>query len=453
MNHGFGALQQKKRGLTLSDPTVFVAHSEKQDRIIFSEAQMLVAACGLQYGKSMAGAMWMKIQMHTYTDPLDTFIITSPSFPILRQSTLPPFLEIMQGLGTYNKQENCFRMYGGGICYFRTGVDPHSVVGITNVRAILCDEAGLYSLYFFTQIQMRASFRKAKIRIVTTPYARNWLWKDYVKPHLKNPGSIPGFELVQATSRENPYFPEDEFELRRKTMDPRRFRMFYCAEFEQMVGLVYDCFSFDENICKPKELPPGTRIVSGIDWGTTNPFAMVVRGITPAGEHFGMGEFYKTGMTLSDMKQVMKQFMGLFKIEKFYADPSAAGYIEECRRDGIPIEAADNDIETGIQIHYELIASRRYQVFDGAMPNMLDEVETYRYQDPKDIGPNQDEKAPQPVKQNDHALDAERYVSTMTHSGFKRSVPKVPTDKGRLTPEAKQIKLLKSNASRKAEKM
>jgi hypothetical protein len=258
---------------------------------------------------------------------------------------------------------------------------------------------------------------------------------------------------MQATSRENPYFPEVEFEERKRSMDARRFRMFYCAEFEQMVGLVYDCFSQDENVCKPKILPDGTRVVAGVDWGTTNPFALVVRGITPAEEHYGIGEFYKTGMTLTDMKQVMKQYMAMHGITRFYADPSAAGYIEECRREGIPIEPAENDIDLGIQCHYELISSRRYQIFEGKMPNMMDELEMYHYSDPKDIKPDQDEKAPAPVKQNDHALDAERYVSIMTYKGFRKAKPKVPDEKRRLTPEERNLKILKSNTRLRTERM
>jgi hypothetical protein len=432
----------------LNEKRQWAPHGVKQDKIVFSEARLLVAATGLQFGKTEAGAMWMKLQMHTHTDPSDTFIICSPSFPILRQSTLPPFLEIMQGLGEYNKQENCFRMHGGGICYFRTGVDPHSVVGITNVRSILCDEAGLYSVYFWNQIVMRASFRQAPIRIVTTPYARNWLWKDYVRPHLKEPGCIPNFELVQATSQENPYFPKEEFEARKRSMDPRRFSMFYCAEFEQMIGLVYDCFHYDENMCKPRTLPESTRFVSGIDWGTTNPFALVVRGITLSQEHFGVGEFYKSGMALTDMKAIMKQYMAMYNIETFFCDPSAAGYIEECRRDGIPVVAADNDIDVGIQAHYELIKSRRYQIFDGKMPFMLDELDTYHYADPKDVKPDQDEKAPKPVKQNDHAMDAERYVTVMTYKGFEKTKPRVPHEKNKLTGPAYDLSILKNRNKR-----
>jgi PBSX family phage terminase large subunit len=432
--------------------TEFSPHSSKQDRIIFSDAKLLVAATGLQFGKSLAGAMWMKLMMHEHSDPSDSFIIASPSFPILRQSTLPPFLEIMQGLGTYNKQENSFRMHGAGICYFRTGVDPHSVVGITNVRAILCDEAGLYSLYFWNQIVMRASFKQAPIRIVTTPYSRNWLWKDYVKPHLKEPGCIPGLELVQATSRENPYFPEEEFELRKRTMDARRFNMFYCAEFEQMIGLVYDCFHYDENISKVQTLPDSTRYVAGVDFGTTVPFALVVRGITPSGHHYEINEFYKSGMVLSEMIEVCKQFQRMHGIEKFYCDPSAPGYIEEFCRAGLRAEPANNDIDVGIAAHYELIQTRRYQVFEGKCPHMLDELDSYHYADPRDVKPDQDEKAPKPVKQNDHAMDAVRYLSIMTYKGFTTAKPFVPKEKNKLTGMAYDRSIF-SNRSKKTEVM
>ena len=116
--------------------TEFEPHSPKQDRAIFSEAQVIVFAAGIQSGKTTVGAVRTKIAMHTHSDPLDNFIITAPTYKILQQATLPAFLSIMKGYGEYSKGDAIFKMHKGGTCYMRTATDPDSVVGITRVRHI-----------------------------------------------------------------------------------------------------------------------------------------------------------------------------------------------------------------------------------------------------------------------------------------------------------------------------
>ena len=157
---------------------------------------------------------------------------------------------------------------------------------------MLCDEAGLYTLYFWENIQARASFKEAPIRIVTSPYSLNWLYKDYIRPYRKDPSLVPDALVIQARSDENPYFPRKEYERKKRTMDPRRFNMMYGGQFDKAEGLVYDCFDEIEHVCEPFILPAGTVYYAGVDWGYTHPFALVVRAITPDGFHYQISETY-----------------------------------------------------------------------------------------------------------------------------------------------------------------
>jgi hypothetical protein len=161
---------------------IWTPHSAKQERAIVSVKPIVLCATGIQWGKTSVGAVKIKLAMHQYTDPSDTFIITAPTYKILQQSTLPAFLRIMDGVGHYNKALAEFRMFGGGICYLRTATDSDSIVGVTNVRAIWGDEAGLYPLYFWENMQARASFMRAQITLTTSPYSLNWIFKELIRP-------------------------------------------------------------------------------------------------------------------------------------------------------------------------------------------------------------------------------------------------------------------------------
>lgn len=426
----------------------FKPHSLKQEQIVFSDNDLTLVASGTQYGKSLSGSLWMKRQIHTHTNKTDNFLLMAPTYKIMQQSMLPYFLNVMEGLGEYKKADALFEIADGRRVYFRTEKDPDSIVGIPRVKAYWLDEAGKVALYFHENIQARAASIGAKGLYTTSPYSRNWLYRNYIKPKLE--GKLPELVLIQAASWENPYhtlYDPVKRQQMRASMDPRRFDMIFGGEWGQMVGLVYDCFDDEANQIEAFQLPGDTKYYGGIDWGYTDPFVLKVRAVTPDQRHYGVSEFYKTGMTLSDMIQVARQQMKVFQIERFYCDPSQPGYIEEFNRNGIPALGADNDIRRGIDLHYELIKTRRLKYFTGKNPYTLDEIDTYHWPEPQDLKPDQDAKEEKPVGQNDHCLDTERYLTLATYrSGFK-STPKAPRESVRQTREQRTEWLKKRKAS------
>lgn len=411
---------------------IFECHSQKQQDALFSKSKITLLLTGIQFGKTTVGAMWMRLLMAQNASKGDNFIITAPNYKIMQQSTLPAFLKIMDGLGQYHKADAMFSLRYGGKCYMRTATEPDSIVGITNVRAIWGDEAGKYSLYFWENMQARASFRNCPIFLTTTPYTTNWVYKDLLKPVKE--GKRDDCIIIQASSNENPYFPKEEFERRKYTMDPRRFAALYLGEFEKMHGLVYDCFDESVHSIDPIELPIGSKFYAGVDWGYTDPFVLNVRAVSPTGHHFLVSEFYKTGMTVYDMVLIAKQKKAIYGIKTFYCDPSQPGYIEEFNRNGLAAVPADNDIRRGVDTHYNLIKTDKYSVFNTAK-NTINEYSGYHYPEPEEIKPDADSKEQKPVGQDDHTMDAERYLSiSLVRSGqlltpkVPEATPKVPRD-------------------------
>lgn len=397
---------------------IFRPHSLKQDLVLFSPKRLVIAATGIQWGKSRSAAVWLKMMMHTHTNPDDNFLICSPTYPIFKQSTLPPFLSLMKDLGRYDRKDECFRMYNGGTCYFRTGKNPDSVVGITRVKGILCDEGGLYTRYYWENILGRSSFSRCPIRIVTSPYSLNWLYQDYIKPIRKDPSSHPDVELIQAASYENPHFPRAEYDEKQRTMDPRRFNMMYGGNFDKMQGLVYDCFDEDLNQCEPFSFPSSTKFYAGIDWGYTDPFVLIVHAIMENGDRYQVHETYKTGLTLPEIAGECAKIKQKWGVQIFYADPSQPGSIEYLCRNGLPTVPANNDIRYGIDMVYEQLKARTFKIFRGTSKILLDELDTYHYPDPKDLKPDQNSKETKPVGQNDHACLAGATL-VMTPSGCR----------------------------------
>lgn len=392
---------------------------------------------GIQWGKSRVGAVRLKKAMHTYTSPDDVFILGAPTYKIMNQSSLPAFLSIMRGCGEYKEGKAEFHMYGGGICYMRTGQDPDSVVGMTNVRHIWGDEAGKYSKYFGENLLGRAAFSQCPVDFTTSPYALNWIYKDIILPALR--GKRDDVELVQAASIENPFFPKEEYYAKEKTTDPRRFRMMYGGNWERMAGLVYECFSDQENMAKPFSLPPASIIVGGIDWGHTHPFVLLIHGITQDGEHYQISEFFKTGLIMDDIENLCVQKARTIGLSRIFCGPDKPENIEALNRafarEKVKCVAlpAENAVKFGIDKTIEMLRSRKLKFFEGSSPHTIDQLETYHWPEPEDLQPDQDDKEPNPVKQNDDAVDALRYLCVMTYKGVRHLPPIYPDS---ISPEA-----------------
>ncbi len=398
-----------------------------QDRAIFSTSPITAVLTGIQWGKTVVGASRMKIANHTHCDPTDNFLIVAPTYKIMQQSTLPEYLKVMKGFGTYSKADAVFKVNGGGNVFCRTGTDPDSIVGITNIRHVWADEAGLLSLYFWENIQARAAFKAAPITLTSSPYTMNWIYKQIIRPRMKDKTARPDVELVQAASWDNPYMPMAVIDQARLSMDPRRFNALFGGQWERMSGLVYDCFSEAENICEAFPLPAGTRIVAGVDWGYTHPFVITVRAITLTGNHYRIGEFYQTELTVDKKVEVAKRLKSVFGITTFYCDPARPDDIASFNAAKLGAVPAENDIRSGIDRHYELIKTRKFKIFRGTSPHTEDELELYHYPRPEDRGPDKDDKEDLPVDKENHALDADRYVTRMTYrNDGQRRKPFVP---------------------------
>jgi hypothetical protein len=393
----------------------------------------------------------MKRACHTFTDPEDNFLITSPSYPTMVQSTLPPFLKLMDGLGRLNQKDNSFKLYRGGTVWLRTETDPDSIVGITNVRHIWGDEAGKYRLYFWQNMQARADFCGCPIDLTTSPYSLNWIKKELIDPWRK--GERSDVEVIQAASWENPYHSlhdPEKLSEKRRTMDIRRFNMIYGGEWTKMEGLVYDCWDDDLNLVDPFLLPSGTKIYAGIDWGYhPDPFAMKIRAVTLDGRHYGISEIVRTRMTITDIVKEAHRQKTIHGIQTFFCDPSQPGYIEEFNRAGLSALPADNDIRRGVDLHYELIKQRKYKEFRGMCPHSADERETYHYPEPKDLKPDQDSKEMNPVDSGNHCMDSDRYLTAMT---YRREQARAPLLMGQGKPAKTRIEQLMRKPRRDAEK-
>lgn len=352
-----------------------------------------------------------------YNNEGDNFLITTPNYKIFSQSTLPAFMKQMKGFGHYDKKNEIFKLSRDRCIYLRSMVDPDSIEGVTNVRGIWGDEAGKMNLKSWTNMQGRAAFKEAQIFLTTTPYSLNWLYKDVYKPWLN--GERDDVELIQFRSVDNPHFPKEEFERQKMLLDARTFAMKYEGTFQRMAGLVYADFCEENNKIAMPDLAMrhNWHIVSGVDWGYTNQFAVVVRAIHKYQKlDIQIDERYEKYKTADDKIKICQMLKHKWDIESFHCDNNEPATIEAFNRSGlnaIPCKKYKGSLEDGILEHVQLIKSGYYKIVYELNPHTIDEYEMYHYPEDKGDEGNLSDK---PVDADNHLMTANMYCTQGTRS-------------------------------------
>jgi PBSX family phage terminase large subunit len=147
---------------------------------------------------------------------------------------------------------------------------------------------------------------------------------------------------------------------------------------------------------------PWKRTEAGLDWGFVHAFACEVLGMSGSGRLAVIDEVYEQGLTIDKIIPILDVLKHKHGIQTFWADPSEPGYILQCQRAGLPVEAAQNAVSPGIDAVSTAIA--RGMTVDPACGGLLGELPGYTWAPNKAGGFHE-----RPIEINDDACDALRY--------------------------------------------
>lgn len=242
---------------------------------------------------------------------------------------------------------------------------------------------------------------KGEVLFISTPKGFNHFY-DLFNEEAKD----TDFKSFHFSSYDNPHLPKDELDKARKELTEDRFAQEYLADFRKTQGLVYKEFSRERSLYDPATSGP-VNIVErylGIDWGYTNPTAIVEIAKDYDANYWLTGEWLKTGKTTAEVIEYVRTLPA----NSVYADPAEPDRIEECRRAGLNMREVNKDVVAGIDSVRNLLKLGKFKI-NKQCEATIQEFETYSYPDKKS-DKNENEE---PIKENDHLLDALRYVLFM----------------------------------------
>jgi phage terminase large subunit len=175
------------------------------------------------------------------------------------------------------------------------------------------------------------------------------------------------------------------------------------ADFRKTEGLVYKEFDREKHVFTDAVYETIDKSV-GVDFGYTNPSALLKVERSTENKFYVVQEWYKTGKTTPEIIEVASSMSGNY----YYPDPAEPDRIAEMRKAGLNVREVSKDIEAGISTVREMFKSGRLFIH-ASCKNLILELETYRYPEKK---PDKNEREI-PIKEMDHAVDALRYVIYM----------------------------------------
>ena len=221
------------------------------------------------------------------------------------------------------------------------------------------------------------------------------------------------FKSFHFTTYDNHHIPKDEVDKARKELTEDRFAQEYLADFRKTEGLVYKEFDrnihlFDDEDWQADEMDDKVvKVFGGVDFGFTNPVAVLTIKKDKDSWYWVTDEWYKTQQTDAQIAD----YVSTLKWNECYPDPESASGIEELKRRKVNVREVlknKDSIRNGINAVRELLKSNRLYIHKSCV-NLIWELETYAYPDKK-ADHNEEEK---PIKENDHAVDALRYALSM----------------------------------------
>jgi PBSX family phage terminase large subunit len=204
-------------------------------------------------------------------------------------------------------------------------------------------------------------------------------------------------------------------ETLKQTLTGVYYRRYYLGEWCLAEGAIFEFF--DKKLHVVRKPPRSAEFwLVGIDYGASNPFAAVLIG-------YNSGSFSRTGPMLwvekeyywnpketrqqktnAEFAQDLAAFFDGYSVRSVYIDPSAASFKVEMSRAGFHCVDAVNDVYDGIMHLTSMIREGTLVICDNCV-NLIREMEGYCW-DPKKTIKGEDE----PIKVNDHAIDALRYA-------------------------------------------
>jgi hypothetical protein len=385
-----------------------------QSRFHASRARFKLLIAGARFGKSLAGNKELLPEL--LTGPTRGWLV-APTYAL----ALPEFQYFLQDFsdlrltaagtrnGGRNRYSHAVTPWGAEV-YCLSAMLPHTLLGQEIDWLLLCEAAHLDAEVFPRYLRARLATRSGRLVVPTTPKGRNWLHELY----QRGLGADADWRSFRYATWDNPRISAAEIESARSTLPPETFDEQYGGAFTVPAGRVYPEFERALHVVEGLRAPAGSLTYRALDFGFRNPFCCLWAVLDHDDRLLVLRELHAAEVPLEHHAEAMLAVDDELRAKGLepgpaFADPSGAAERGILRAAGLHTRAARNNVRGGI----ELVRSRLLPRKDGTPGLLVDagctelirELEAYVW----------DEDGARPIKRNDHAADALRYLCQSLH--------------------------------------
>lgn len=383
------------------------------------------------------------------------YIIARQFMPELRRTTMKLFHELLPDDLLIEKKDaaaqTTIKSVNGTATFYFVGLDEPGKLDSLNLSGIGIDEASQTTEEAFLKLKGRLRNKKGlrKTLLVGNPKGHDYVYKYFIDKRVFKPIVHPvskrviseeeqkaQYKLILAPSTENRHLDQNYLQEMLATYSPERIKRDVYGSFDSFEGQVYSEFDRATHVVRPFRIPANWHRHIRIDHGFRNPAAVLFFAVSPDGDVYVFRELYVREWLIKEIvagnakekkKGITDYIKGAGSFETAKIDPSTKARrgstgesdFDEYRRhwpnELPPLGLAKNDVQLGIdrvksfmKPHPKTGKPALY-IFD-TCENLLEEITTYRYPDLKPSEQGQKAEKENPLKVDDHALDALRYM-------------------------------------------
>jgi phage terminase large subunit len=382
-------------------------------------------------GKSRAVLEFLHEQLQSYPHSRALILrkvrasLTESGLVTFEEKVLGAFSPLVSGAGRGARQS--YR-YSNGSVLVVGGIDKATKIMSTEYDAIFVQEA-----IEITENEWELLITRLRNGIMPRQYIIGDTNPGSPMHWIKQRSNAGRMEMIQTRHEDNPTLWDEEsgewtdagkrYIAKLDNLTGVRKQRLRYGLWVQAEGAVYEDWS-GRHIIDPFAIPSDWRRFRVVDFGYTNPFVCQWWAIDPDGRMYRYREIYYSRRMVEDHAADIIRLSDGETIETTVCDHDAEGRAT-LERHGIPTVAAEKSVSDGIETVRE-----RLRIAGDGKPRMMffrgvlvepdhdlreaklpvcteEEFDGYVYQTGSDGRPNKE----QPVKTNDHGMDAVRYAA------------------------------------------
>lgn len=299
----------------------------------------------------------------------------------------------------------------GNRLIFKSLDDPEKIKSITDVDFIWFEEPTEIKEEEFDMVNLRLRGQRLpeghyrQFILTFNPIDKNhWLYKRFFQKGVKKTF------IGKYTYKNNRFIDEDyKRELEDlKDKDENLYRVYALGEWGTLKNKVYSNYTVENFEYK---MDWYDEIIAGVDFGYNNPSVYLLVGIKDK-EIYLIDEIYKSHLLNSQFIDLILEKNKEWGINpEIYCETAEPDRIEEMYKAGLRVKEAKKDVIQGINF----VKMQKIHIHARCV-NTIKEIQGYSYKEDRNGNVLEE-----PVKFNDHAMDAMRYA-IYTHLGKREKM-------------------------------